>query len=180
MNPFEKNAFDYSSFGKAFTAPFESAHPGIAAMQIWNGALVRASLEVAGFWSRRARAGLDAPSLYGRCRTLHDVASVNSELVTACLRDATETAQRSMVILTSPARTVAEQAAATGGFSDNGSPLRRQQPVAPRPAADRGTGTSASTAPASAAYEWWRTDMKAIVPRRNGHAGHEGESRAGR
>lgn len=163
MNPFEKNAFDYSSFGKAFAAPFESANPGIAVMQQWNASLLRTGFEVAGFWSRRARAGLDAQRRYAGCRTLQDVASVNAELTTAALRDVSETAQRSWSILLAPVKLPAAKPAS---------------PSAAGPAPTRPAPT-AEVAEAPASYEWWRTDMKAIMPRRNGHANGADNVRSG-
>ena len=171
MNPFEKNAFDYSQVGKVFSVPMEGFNPGLALMQQWAGAMTRANLEVAGFWSRRTRACFDAPRRLASCRTLQDVTALQSELATATLRDATETAARTSAAFVAPIKAASQAASQqpTNGSAGDRAEAKRSG----------ASGAGAKPETTTHAYEWWRTDMKAIMPRRNGHADEGTRDRAG-
>lgn len=158
MSAYERDVFSFSS-SKGFPQPFESFGMLTGAMQLWAGNITRTSLEAGGFLSRRARANLELPNKLSHCRTMQDVMAAGAEYWTAALNDMVESQQRMLGIwagknpLAAGFASMAEEATAAMT-----KPLREAM----------ATVTDDKQQP----WEWWRTDLKGIVPRRNGADGH--------
>ena len=164
MSTFERNAFDFSTFTKSFLQPFQSLGAP-AAMQSLPTAALRSQVEIMSFWSRRARAWIETPQRLAACRTVEDLGAEQQRYWQNLVEDCGQSGQRIAEACSAMPQAVAAETRAApraepaARRTEDPEPLAQAPVVADEPASDGG-------------YEWWRTDMKAIMPRRNGHAGH--------
>jgi hypothetical protein len=107
--------------------------------------------------SRRLRAWLELPATLSGCRTLPEVSNVQVDFWRHFWTDWLGTNQRMTAVWADVLRPSDGEAAA---------PRRESPPVRP----------SSMEANPMSTWEWWRTDMKGIVPRR----GEQGGPTAGR
>ena len=120
--------------------------------------LCQSGAEAAQLLSRRTRAWLELPSALSACRTIPEVARVQAQFMQAFWSDWLDTGQR-----------------VTAVWTDT---LRQQ----PGPAQEAATSERRTSPPVTedadpmAVWEWWRTDMKGIVPRRAEGAGSNGSN----
>jgi hypothetical protein len=145
MSPVEKNAYDFTNTTKAL----ESA--GAAATdfaQSMLGSYTHCQSEAAQLASRRARAWLELPEALSACRTMPEVARVQTDFVRKFWADWLGTGQRVAAIWTEVLKAQTDLAA---------------QAV---PEATRSREGSDEADP-FAVWEWWRTDLKGIKPRRS-------------
>ena len=102
--------------------------------------------EAAQFVSRSARAWLALPATLSASRSLPDVVRAQTEFVQSTWSDWLGTSQRMAAVWANLVPVEAK-------------PVSISEPEAAKAAADE--------ADPMAAWQWWRTDMKGIVPRRN-------------
>lgn len=120
-----------------------------ATQAVFRG-LCQSQSEAAQFVSRSARACLELPATLSASRSLPDVVRGQTEFIQAYWTDWLNTSQR--------------MAAAWINL----------MPVEAKPASANEPKTSQATPDETdpmAAWQWWRTDMKGIVPRRNDGGG---------
>lgn len=116
------------------------------AAQAMLGGFCQSQAEAAQFVSRSARACLELPATLSASRSLPDVVRAQTEFMQTYWSDWLSTGQR---MIAAWANLVPVEA----------KPASISEPQASRPVADK-------TDP-MAVWQWWRTDMKGIVPRRN-------------
>jgi hypothetical protein len=124
-----------------------TAYSGGEAAQALLAGLAQVQSEAAQLASRRARAWMELPQAMSTCHTLPEVAETQARFVQAFWTDWLRASQR---MATTWSKTMAV-------------PLQAVAEAMP-------AGRAPSAAPehdSFAVWEWWRTDMKAIVPRRN-------------
>lgn len=141
MGPFSSRDF------KPFDPLDIGALPVSEAAQTFAAGLAQAQSEAAQLTCRRVRAWMELPQAMIACRTLPDVAETQARFVQTCWTDWLQASQR---LATTWAKTMA-------------APMQAVAEAAPATRAPRAT----QEADPFAVWEWWRTDMKAIVPRRN-------------
>lgn len=124
-----------------------AALPGGEAAQALLTGLTQIQCEAAQLTCRRARAWLELPQAMGACRSLPDVAEAQAHFVQAFWTDWLQAGQQM-------ADTWSKAMAA---------PMQAVAEAVPAP---RASGAAQEADP-FAVWEWWRTDLKAIVPRRN-------------
>ena len=108
--------------------------------------LCQSQAEAAQFLSRNARACLELPASLSSCRTLPDVVRAQSEFVQAYWSDWLSTGQRMVAAWA------------------NLVPIDAQPASISEPKASK---AEVEEADPMAVWQWWRTDMKGIVPRRS-------------
>ena len=164
MNAFERNAFTFPG-----TA---GAADGFALLQTMAGSVARANLEWLGLASRRARAHMELPRQMAGCRTLAEMSKVQAEFWHGAMQDYTHCNQRMMALWLRNMK-----AAGQGELAHQAERMAAKATKPLAEAAERAM-TKAEEAPA-AVWEWWRTDLKAIKPRRNGQGEEADERRLG-
>ncbi|MFO1169786.1 MAG: hypothetical protein U1E49_02320 [Hyphomicrobiaceae bacterium] len=121
--------------------------PGADVAQSLLTGLAQVQCEAAHLASRRARAWLELPQAMGGCRTLPEVAECQARFVRGFWSDWMHTGQQ---VAAAWSQAVAK-------------PLQAASAVAPVASGSKG----AAEADPFAIWEWWRTDLKAIKPRRS-------------
>jgi hypothetical protein len=145
MSPLEKNSSDFTSA----TRTLESMPAaGTAFAQTMLGCCGQCQSEVAQLTSRRARAWMELPETLSACRTIPEVVRVQSDFVRQFWSDWLGTSQRIAAVWAS----VLEPPAGLASASAEGDARARK---------------TNDEADPFAVWEWWRTDMKGIMPRRS-------------
>lgn len=141
MSPIDQTAVEFPNATKAVEKIPE------ATQAAFRG-LCQCQAEAAQLVSRRARACLELPATLASCRSVPEVVRVQSGFVQTFWSDWLDAAQRVTAVW---AEALRPQAIAASRVSPSHS--------ASRPAAEEPDPM--------AVWEWWRTDMKGIVPRRS-------------
>ncbi len=135
--------------------PFDvTSLPGADVAQSLLTGIAQAQCEAAHLASRRARAWLELPQAMGGCRTLPEVAECQARFVQGFWSDWMHAGQQMAAAWS--------QAVAK--------PLQAAAAVAPVTSTSKG----AEEADPFAIWEWWRTDLKAIKPRRSEQPSSQG------
>lgn len=168
MNTYERDAFSFSP-GKGMNLPFENFGLGAGFIQQFASNAMRANLEAAGFASRRARATMELPGRLAQCKTVQEAAAAQMQYWNSAWSEATLCGQRVLGIWMQAAKPDSR----SNGFTRMAEAASEAMTKPIREAMDVAKGEQA------ALWEWWRTDMKGIVPRRNGYAEHVREAGEG-
>lgn len=174
MNKFERSAFEFGSSNTALQMPVEMATEGFALLQAFGTAMLRCQAESIALLSRRMKAQMELPKQFSQCSDLREVGEVQSSFLAKAMRDYTACGQRTAEVWRQPMRQLgkAPWAApfvemASAGLPENAAEITKAMS---RPFVEGMRQMSSKLEEASdTTWEWWRTDMKGLKPRRNGH-----------
>lgn len=170
MNEYERTGFGTTDGPNGIQNPFANAGP--AAVQGMSNAMLRSNMELMSLASRRLRANMDLPRQLGACKTAVDLGQLQMQYWQSLWQDYTQYGQR----LTSLWATCM-QPMTNGAEQGNGvNPMGAFVEAMTRPFSQAMDDSRTAAESGAAPWEWWRTDLKAIKPRRNGMAGDHDHS----
>lgn len=165
MNEYERTGFGTTDGRNGPQNIFAPA--GAAAMQGVTNALLRSNMELMSLASRRLRVNMDVPRQLSDCKTAVDVGQLQAQYCQGLWHDYMEYGQR----LTALWSTCLQPLANGADKSNGANPMAGFAEAMARPFSQAMETMRGDAETSAAPWEWWRTDLKAIKPRRNGVAG---------
>jgi Phasin protein len=154
---FEKDAPD-----RAVNSP-APAGIGLDVMNSMTHGLMRANMEAFGLLSRRARAQMDLSKQAMECRTPAEFGQLGAEFWRTAFQDYFHYNQRLTSLWTQTMTAAGQGELAKSAVAMAGKTLR------PLTEAARDTGLEMAEHPTEP-WAWWRTDVRGLMPHRNGHS----------